>query len=180
MYKGLGRKKAESKVGMGRKRLKIGSGRIKVRRVVRKGIGASRGKIKPSKPTDTHKLWSLKKADREFRTFMLKIVPIQCVFPNCPITDPKKLTVSHYHGRVNKGTRYDVRNCDFICRNHHYWDKQLGWEFAKQTVEKHGWNGRYTLFMMEKLAGQWFIVKSLAESGMKQKAAIQQFRALLP
>lgn len=129
-----------------------------------------------SSPKD--RIWGLKRADTEFRAFMLKSVPAQCVFPNCQITDPKKLTVSHYFGRVNKGTRFDMRNCDFLCRNHHYWDKQLGWEFQKQTQDKHGWDGRYTLYMREKLAGQWFVVKALAESDMKQKAAIIEFQTL--
>lgn len=157
-------------------------------KVPKKGLRASPRRIQRSTASKKGKknsklpkvkVWSLKKADRQFRGVMLKSVPVKCVFPECPITDPAKLTVSHYHGRVNKGTRFDIRNCDFICRNHHYWDKQLGWEFQKQTLEKHGWDGRYTLYMKEKLGADYQNVKELADSGMKPKIAIQTLQATL-
>lgn len=125
------------------------------------------------------KEWSLKKADIEFRKVMLQTVPVRCVFPNCPITNPKKLTISHYHGRVNKGTRYCIPNCDLLCRLHHYWDKQLAWEFQKQTKEKHGWDGRYTLYMKDKLKDSYGTIQALAQSNMKPKVAIKQFRDFL-
>lgn len=143
-----------------------------------------RTKHKKTGKTTDEKIWSLKRADKEFRLILLANrmnadYPI-CVFPGCQIKDPKKLTVSHYFGRVNKATRFDMRNCDLLCRNHHYWDKQLGWEFQKQTKEKHGWNGRYTIYMKQKL-GTTILkeLQSLAESSMKQKIAIQQFQAEL-
>lgn len=132
---------------------------------------------KSKKEDNSPKLWKLKRADTEFRKVMLKSVPLKCVFPECPITDPNKLTVSHYHGRAKKGTRFSVLNCDFICRNHHYWDKQLGYEFQKQTKEKHGWDGRYTLYMKNKLGDKLFTeLEELANSGMKPKIAIYNFQ----
>lgn len=118
----------------------------------------------------------LKTADNKFRQVMLDSVETKCVFPNCEIRDPKRLTVSHYHGRVKKATRYSIENCDLLCRNHHYWDKQLGWEFQKQTKEEHGWDGQYTLYMKRKLGEDRFReLKELAESGMKQQVAIKEF-----
>ena len=126
------------------------------------------------------KVWSLTRADIAFRAHMLKMVVNKCVFPDCPITDPKKLTVSHYHGRVKKGTRFYLPNVDFLCRNHHYWDKQLGYEFQKQRREIHGWDGRYTIYMREKLGERGFLaLENLANSGMKPKVAIKQFQASL-
>lgn len=145
--------------------------------------GKKRGivpKTRKSQNLASSKVWSLKKADKMFRLYMLKKVPHECVFPDCPITDPKKLTVSHYHGRVKKGTRFQVTNCVLLCRNHHYWDKQRGWEFQKQTKDVHGWDGRYTLYMRELLGEHAFsYLLELAESGMKPKPAIQHFQNLL-
>ncbi len=162
--------------------------------IKRKGyLKAKRGRIKrkPIKRSSKRpgalqratggKIWSLSKADTEFRKVMLedraKTNQIICAFPGCNITDPKKLTVSHYHNRAKKGTRFLIDNCDLLCRNHHYWDKQLGWEFQKQTKEKHGWDGRYTLYMRQKLGDRFGVVHTLAESGMKQKIAILAFQA---
>lgn len=104
------------------------------------------------------KTWSLKKADTEYRALRLEIDPphVICIFPGCNITNPSKLTLSHYFGRVAKLLRYDDDNCDWLCRNHHYWDKQLGWEFQKQIKEKHGWDGQYTLYMKKKLGEERF------------------------
>ena len=128
------------------------------------------------------KEWSLKLADRKFRKYFLGILEkedrVICVFPGCNQTDPERLTISHYFGRVNKGTRFNIDNCDLLCRVHHYWDKQLGWEFQKQTKEKHGWDGRYTLYVKRKLGDEFQPLKELAESGMRPKLAIQQFKEL--
>lgn len=135
-------------------------------------ISGKNGGIKP---------WSLDRADTMFRLYALSKLPHRCVFPNCPITDPSKLTVSHYFGRAKKGTRYDLENCDLLCRNHHYWDKTVGWEFQKQRKEdpRAPWDGRYTLYMKEKLGEDGF--KQLcerAELPLKQKIAIQDFRTI--
>ena len=163
--------KAVSRKPLIRRKVHNSLGKLKVKRV-----GSYGGTSKGGKP----KIWKLKRADTEFRQYMLKSVPIQCVFPDCPVVNPKKLTVSHYFGRVNKGTRYDIRNCDLICRNHHYWDKQLGWEFQKQVLAKHGWNGKYTEYMLGKLGLKGYLeLQELAESGTKQKVAILKFQQSL-
>ena len=159
-----------------RKPMKIGL-RGSRKPIKRSGRGLGRTKRPKTGKGKGTKIWGLRRADLEFRRTMLEAAPVKCVFPGCTITDPKKLTVSHYHGRANKATRFYIPNCDFICRTHHYWDKQLGWEFQKQTKEKHGWDGRYTLYMKEKLPNPEFrYLKYLAESGMKQKTAIQNFQ----
>lgn len=136
------------------------------------------GRIKPKKQ-GKGKLWSLKRADDEFRLVMLKSVPHQCVFPRCLITDPKKLTISHYFGRVRKGTRFVKDNCVFLCRNHHYWDKQLGWEFQKQTLQEHGYDGIYTKYMINKLGSRLWDLKILSEQKIGPKKAIQEFQSSL-
>lgn len=135
----------------------------------------------------TPKTWGLARADNEFRKFMLKEVPkttgvVICVFPGCQIRDPKKLTVSHYFGRVNKGTRFDVQNCIFLCRNHHYWDKRIGWEFQKQRKEdsRAPWDGRYTIYMKETLGETEFgALESRSQLKIGPKAAIKQFQESL-
>lgn len=136
-------------------------------------------RLSPIEPTPTLRKWSLRTADTKFREYMLTKVTLNCIFPNCPITDPNKLTVSHYHGRVNKATRFDLRNCDLLCRNHHYWDKQLGYEFQKQTIEKHGWDGRYTLYMKTKLGTDYEPLKELAATKLSPQKAIAAFQASL-
>lgn len=157
----------------------------KRRVMVRKPIKRSGWRLKPSKRAKKaprtneipkNKPWSLKRADIEFRAVMLTKVPHQCVFPGCQITDPNKLTVSHYFGRAKKGTRFVVLNCCLLCRNHHYWDKQLGWEFQKQRKEVHGWDGKYTLYMKENLAHQFKQIEILSQEKIGPKKAIQQFQ----
>lgn len=151
--------------------------------IKRKTFGIKRKRKKRRAITENgEKLWSLKKADIEYRTYRLgkdgdRVV---CVFPGCNICDPAKLTLSHYHGRAKKGTRYHDDNLDWLCRNHHYWDKQRGWEFQKQTLTEHGWDGRYTLYMKQKLGEDGFAaLHELAHSKCSPRAAIQAFQASL-
>jgi hypothetical protein len=145
---------------------------LKTRGIARKGLKSPKKQRKGD-------VWSLRNADNKYREHRLrKDKNIKCVFPNCPITDPKKLTLSHYHGRAKKGTRYHDDNNDWLCRNHHYWDKKVGWEFQKQRKEdpRAPWDGRYTLFMYEKLGVEGFnALDALAESGIKKNAAIKAF-----
>ena len=72
-----------------------------------------------------------------------------CQFPNCKQT--KRLTCSHYIGRAVKSTRFDEENCIALCLFHHFFSKDLGFEFQKQTKVKHGYDGQYTLFMRSRL-----------------------------
>ncbi len=137
----------------------------RIRRTRRKYLG--------SKPSIKKKINSLKKADTLFSHEIMERDK-HCMFPNCGRTD--QLTCSHYIGRAIKSTRFYKDNCITLCRTHHYWDKQLGFEFQKQTKEKHGWDGRYTLFM-KKLLGKerWNILIALSKIGIKQKAAIENY-----
>lgn len=119
--------------------------------------------------------WTLTKADAAFSKIVIERDK-RCLYPGCKITDPKKLTCSHYIGRANKSTRYSLDNCITLCRNHHYWDKQLGFEFQKQTVDKHGWDGRYTLFMQDWLGkDRYSHLMSVSIIRYTQKRAIKEF-----
>ena len=127
------------------------------RKPLRRLKKASRTRVKPRKV----KWPKFNKSDlqRADSAFSAKIIARdkKCQYPGCEVSDPAKLTCSHYHGRAIKNTRFDENNCIALCRNHHYWDKQLGWEFQKQRVEIHGWDGRYTAFMKNWLGGEaWY------------------------
>lgn len=98
----------------------------------------------------------LQRADSAFSKIILERDG-KCQYPGCEISDPAKLTCSHYYGRAIKNTRFDKRNCIALCRTHHFWDKQLGWEFQKQRAEIHGWDGKYTTHMKNWLGGEaWY------------------------
>ena len=165
-------------IGTGILGVSIKNGKVKTKWL--KKPSQSRKKAPRTKGNPKDKVWSLKRADTEFRAFMLKTVPVRCVFPNCQETRPEKLTVSHYFGRVKKATRFDTNNCDFLCRTHHYWDKQLGWEFQKQMFAIHGWDGQYTKYMEKKLGrNQFWKLEELAREKIGPKKAIQAFQASL-
>lgn len=89
---------------------------------------------------------ALKRADVAFSALIRKRDG-KCQFPGCEITDFAKLQNSHYISRSVSETRFDEDNCIALCWNHHYFDKMLGWEYQKQRLEEHGWDGRYTLHM---------------------------------
>jgi len=53
----------------------------------------------------------------------------------------------------------------------------LGFEFQKQIAEKHGWDGKYTLFMKQRLGEKGFAALcGRAASTIKQKEAIIRFQ----
>lgn len=175
-------------IGTGTLRVNIRGGKIKTR-WLKSPKSLSRGSKTPrhtKKPTKT-KIWSMKRADDEFRLVMLKSVPHRCAYEDvighsCDITDPNKLTVSHYFGRAKKGTRFMMENCILLCRNHHYWDKQIGFEFQKQRRENklHGYDGLYTIYMKGKLGYRRFNeLESLAAAKIGPKKAIQEFQESL-
>lgn len=122
------------------------------------------------------KPWSLKRADKEFSLLVLAR-DRGCVFPGCEVKDPKKLTCSHYYGRVIKATRFDLDNAVALCRNHHYWNKQLGWEFQKQQKGVHGWDGRYTLFMKKWLGPRFKELTKKSKTSIRVDKAIAEFQS---
>lgn len=104
-----------------------------------------------------------------------------CQFKECLISDPAKLQNSHYFGRAIKSTRFDPDNCVALCWLHHFKDKLLGYEYQKQTFEKHGYDGQYTLFMKERLGEKRFnFLREKSHLSMKQKTAIALFQESLP
>lgn len=139
-----------------------------------------RGKTRHKRPqrvTGT-KIWSLKKADTEF-SIRIRNRDGNCMFPNCQVTDFKKLQASHYHGRATKSVRFDFDNVVALCWLHHFKDKLLGFEFQKQTKEKHGYDGPYTLWMRNWLGEERFnALNERAKISIKQNKAIEQFQAL--
>lgn len=96
----------------------------------------------------------LKEADKRFSA-KIRARDGKCMHPkgseNCRL-----LQCSHYHGRAIKSTRFDPDNCITICWFHHYKSKDLGFEYQKQTLEKHGFEGQYTLFTRQQLGTERF------------------------
>ena len=145
----------------------------------RKGITrATRGKklaFKRSKPKD--KPLSLKKADSRFSKQIIARDE-HCQFPGC--TSTTRLTCSHLIGRATKSTRFDPDNCVTLCLFHHFFSKDLGFEFQKQTKEKHGYDGQYTLFMKKRLGrARYAALIKRASTSIKQQAAIINYLATL-
>lgn len=94
-----------------------------------------------------------------------------CMFPGCFASE--NLTNSHYVGRANWNTRFDPENCIALCIRHHFMDRDTGFEFQKARVEKHGWNGQYTLFMIKRLGALAFVqLLERAEDKKTRKEAI--------
>jgi hypothetical protein len=120
------------------------------------------------------KVWKLRRADSAFSKEIIERDG-KCLFPGCGKTT--QLTCSHYIGRATKSTRFFKDNCITLCTTHHFWDKQLGWEFQKQRQEVHGWDGRYTLFMKERLGeGGFNYLLELAQVSVKQSDAIWAYQ----
>lgn len=141
-------------------------------RVRRKKAPRTRVKVKLNKSL-------VARADKHFAD-QIKTRDGECQFPGCQITDPAKLTCSHYHSRAKWGTRYEPKNCIALCRNHHYWDKQLGWEFQKQQKGIHGWDGQYTIFMKNWLGEDEFrfLGENAAKTGQR-KIVLAAYQKLL-
>lgn len=98
---------------------------------------------------------TLKQADARFSSFVRSRDKF-CQFQGCMVSDPAKLQCSHYIGRAKLSTRFDPNNCIALCWFHHFKSKDLGLEYQKQTYEKHGWDGQYTLLMRKRLGEKKF------------------------
>lgn len=121
--------------------------------------------------------FTLQKADTLF-SLQIRARDKICLFPGCGRTTD--LTCSHYFGRTNKSTRWYEDNCITLCRFHHYRSKDLGFEYQRQTIEKHGYDGQYTLFM-KKFIGEtrWIILLETAKLGGTQKYWLNEYKTLL-
>lgn len=95
----------------------------------------------------------LKQADNAF-SLKIRARDKHCLFPGCESL--KGLQCSHYIGRATKSTRFDPNNCIALCYFHHFRSKDLGFEYQKQTKEKHGYDGQYTIFMRNWLGEERF------------------------
>lgn len=120
-----------------------------MRRSILRRKRISRGSKLPHKRRKNKLLGKLlKDADKRF-SLNIRSRDQHCQFPGCQST--KILQCSHYIGRAIKSTRFDTDNCIALCWFHHYKSKDLGYEYQKQTIEKHGYDGQYTKFMQQRL-----------------------------
>lgn len=120
---------------------------------------------------------TLRKADALFSA-QIKARDGKCLHPDS--RHAGSLQNSHYIGRGTKSTRFDPDNCITLCWWHHFKSKDLGWEYQKQTLEKHGFDGQYTLFMKKRLGEEkWQQLQERAKLFMSQKAAIKAFEQAL-
>lgn len=153
-----------------------GSKIVSKRKITRKGIRTSTGtKVAPKARNKPWKLTksALAKIDAKLSKQILKRDK-HCQFPNCQNT--AKLTCSHFIGRAVKSTRFDEENCVALCLFHHFFSKDLGFEFQKQTKEKHGYDGQYTKFMKKRLGrARYAALIERASTSIKLKAAIENY-----
>lgn len=136
----------------------------------------------PKRPVVKRKLksgvWTLKKADTHFSK-QIRARDGKCMHP-MGTEDCVMLQNSHYIGRAVKSTRFDPENCVTICWFHHYKSKDLGFEYQKQTIEKHGFDGQYTMFMRKFLGERRFTeLMKRAKQQVKPKQAIKDYQALI-
>lgn len=135
-------------------------------------------KAKKRKLIAEGKFWNLKKADKEFSLF-IRSRDGKCLHPKghegCSL-----LQNSHFIGRANKNVRFDPENCDSICWFHHYKSKDLGFEYQKQTIEKHGFDGQYTLWKKAQLGPEKYsALIERSKGNVKQKHSIINCMKLL-
>ncbi len=125
------------------------------------------------------KVWGLKRAD-DHVSLIVRKRDGRCMFPGCTEVDIKKLQCSHYIGRAHKATRFYLDNLIALCWFHHFKSKLLGFEYQKQTVEKQGWDGQYTLFMKKWLGEEKFAqLIALGRTTKKQYDAILECMSLV-
>lgn len=145
----------------------------------RRSVWRSKGKRPKSrrKALPRAKLMPIRKADKLFSK-TVKERDKKCLHPDS--NHHGSNTCSHYFTRAKKSVRFDPDNCITLCWWHHFKSKDLGWEYQKQTVEKHGWDGQYTLFMKKWLGEERFeALKERAAMKMSQTEAIKTFAAKL-
>ena len=103
---------------------------------------------KPAKRTKEKKektLGQLMKEADELFSLAVRKRDGKCMHPACKCKGAM-LQCSHYIGRAIKSTRWDFDNCITLSWYCHYKNKEIGFEYQKQTVEKHGFDGQYTIF----------------------------------
>ena len=136
-----------------------------------------RSKKPISKKEQTKRLvWSLTKADTEFSKY-IRDRDLICQFPLC--SEHERLQCSHWKGRAKNSTRFDPDNCVALCYSHHYGNKLLGFEYQKQELEKHGYDGQYTIFMKKRLGDKYKDLIARSNTSVKQSDAIAALMKLL-
>lgn len=116
----------------------------------------------------------------------------RCQFSGCQKTTD--LTCSHYIGRKNWNTRFLLSNLLTICTYHHFFNRNVGYEFQKARKEVEGWDGKYTEHMRQLLGEEEFdeliaisqrkpnrkeaIIETQKKYGLRQPSADQELLTL--
>lgn len=127
---------------------------------------AVRGKSKAKKGTKRMiygvRVWSLKVAHNKFSLWLRKKIPY-CEL--CGVTEG--LTVSHYIGRKEKATTFDLENCDVFCWScHAKWEDRKQYEYRDWKINKIGQEAHDAL-------------KLKARNGLGEKDAIYNMMLLI-
>lgn len=165
------RKTSLKKSPLKKKRPLVGSSSgLRKKKPVQGRTGASRRVSKPKKKVWKFKKTELAECDAEVSR-EIRERDLVCQYPGCG-TD-RNLTNSHYIGRKNWNTRFLLRNCLLICSHHHFFNRNVGYEFQKARKEKEGWDGQYTIHMKQLLGEEGFydLIKE-SEGNKTRKEAI--------
>lgn len=120
--------------------------------------------------TSAPRVWSIAKADKEF-SFFIRERDGRCLFPGCTVQEIAQLQCSHYVERRHSSTRYDPDNCIALCWKHHFRDKYVGFEYQKQRMDVHGYDGRYTQFMQKWLGPEkWKLLLQREKTSVKSSS----------
>jgi len=150
------RKTSLKKSPLRKKRTLVGSSSsLRTKRTLQGQTKPNKRTLKPKKKVWKFKKTELNECDSAFSR-EIRQRDGRCMFPGCPVEDFASLQASHYFGRANWNTRFDPENMIALCMFHHFRSKDLGYEYQKQRVEKHGWDGRYTLRQKEILGDEGF------------------------
>ncbi len=145
--------------------------------IKRRTFGIKKKNLLKRKPMKVKKS-ELKKADTAFSLF-IRSRDGKCLHPR-GTEACRLLQASHFIGRANKAVRFDPENVDSICWFHHYKSKDLGFEYQKQTIEKHGFDGQYTLWKKKQLGPERYAALiERSKTTVKLRAALDSLETLL-
>lgn len=153
------------------------SKRLSKKSLVRKPRKVSTKKPKAlKKPKWRFKKSELRNLDDHF-SLMIRNRDKRCQFPACSVVEIAQLQCSHYEGRARWETRFDEANCIALCWYHHYKSKLLGYEYQKQRIELHGFDGQYTKHMKDFL-GETAFLALINKPKQSRKEVMELYRTL--
>lgn len=81
---------------------------------------------------------SIRKSDKLFRQYLLKLRNYTCEATGQKFPDGKGLVVSHFYGRRHENTRYSEINCDLVSiATHNRWHERPA-EYTEWKLKKLG------------------------------------------